>query len=103
MSNLSVNNATTENNRRIFVLLKVIPFRVTAENGRTLTTYGMLDSAAASSMITSNITDNCNFKEFQRTLALTLSLKEAKILNYARLNCRSALRAKAVPSQCITP
>ena len=38
-------------------MLKVVPLRVTAENGRTLTTYGMLDSAAVSSMITSNITD----------------------------------------------
>lgn len=55
--NLSVNNATTENNRRSFVLVKVVPLRVTAENGRTLTAYGMLDSAAVSSMITSNITD----------------------------------------------
>ena len=48
------NNTTTENNRRSFVLLKVVPLRVTAENGRLLTTYGMLDSAAVSSMITSN-------------------------------------------------
>jgi len=57
VSNLSVNDATTENKRRSFVSLKVVPLRVTAENGRTLTTYGMLDSAAVSSMITSNIAD----------------------------------------------
>ena len=55
--NLSVNNAATENNKRSFVLLKVVPVRVTAENGRTLTTYGMLDSAAVISMITSNVAD----------------------------------------------
>ena len=48
---------TTENKRKSFVLLKVAPLRVTAENGRTLITYGMLDSAVFSSMITSNIAD----------------------------------------------
>lgn len=31
-------NLTTENNRRSFVLLKVVPLRANAENGRTHTT-----------------------------------------------------------------
>ena len=43
VSNLSVIDATTENKRRSFVSFKVVSLRVTAENGTTLTTYGMLD------------------------------------------------------------
>ena len=44
VSNLSViDDATTENKRRSFVSLKVVSLRVTAENGTTLTSYGMLD------------------------------------------------------------
>ena len=104
VSNLSVNNATTESNRRSFVLLKVVPLRVTAENGRTLTTYGMLDSAAVSSMITSNIADKLQLQGVPEKVSINTVTQRDQILNYARSNSRSAQRAKEVrPSQCITP
>ena len=54
VSNLFVNNATMEDVCRSFVLLKIVPLRVIADNGNSLTTYGLLDSAAVGSMITSN-------------------------------------------------
>ena len=72
VSNLSVNNAKTESNRRGFVLLKVVPLRVTAENGRTLTTYGMLDSAAVSSMITSNIADKLQLQGVPEKVSINI-------------------------------
>ena len=50
-----MHNATTEDSKRSFVLLKVVPVRVTAENGAVVTTYGLLDTAAVSSMITSDL------------------------------------------------
>ena len=57
-----VNNATTEHNRKSFEMLKVVPLKVTAENGRTLTTYGLLDSAAVGSMITSNVVEKLELR-----------------------------------------
>ena len=36
-------------------MLKVVPLRVVAENGGTVTTYGLLDTAAVSTMITSQL------------------------------------------------
>ena len=55
VSNLFVNNATMDDVSRSFVLLKVVPLRLIAENGNTRTAYGLLDSAAVSSIITSNL------------------------------------------------
>ena len=99
VSNLSVNNATTENNRRIFVLLKVIPLRVTAENGRTLTTYGMLDSAAASSMITSNITDKLQLQGVPENVNInTVTLRGQNLeLCKVKLQISSASQGGAFP------
>ena len=70
--NLSLNNATTENNRGSFVLLKVVLLRVIAENGRTLTTYGMLDSAAVSSLIISNIADKLELQGVPEKVSISI-------------------------------
>ena len=71
VSNMLVDNATTEHNRRSFELLKVVPLKVTAENGRTLTTYGMLDSAAVGSMITSNVVEKLELKGVPENVELS--------------------------------
>ena len=56
-TDLTVNNATMENSKRSFVLLKVVPLSVIADNGAIVTTYGLLDTAAVSSMITSQLAE----------------------------------------------
>ena len=56
-TDLTVNNATMENSKRSFVLLKVVPLSVIADNGVIVTTYGLLDTAALSSMITSHLAE----------------------------------------------
>ena len=56
-TDLTVNNATIENSKRCFVLLKVVPLSNVADNGGIVTTYGLLDTAAVSSMITSQLAE----------------------------------------------
>ena len=56
-TDLTINNATTENSKRSFVLLKVVPLSVVADNGTIVTTYGLLDTAAVSSMIMSQLAE----------------------------------------------
>ena len=57
-TDLTVNNATMENSKRSFVLLKVVPLSVVAENGAIVTSYGLLGTVAVSSMITSQLAEN---------------------------------------------
>ena len=99
VSNLSVNNATTESNRRSFVLLKVVPLRVTAENGRTLTTYGMLDSAAVSSMITSNIADKLQLQGVPEKVSINTVTQRGQNLELCKvkLQISSASQGGAFP------
>ena len=99
VSNLSVNNAMTESNRRSFVLLKVVPLRVTAENGRTLTTYGMLDSAGASSMITSNITDKLQLQGVPENVSINTVTQRGQNLELrkVKLQISSASQDGAFP------
>ena len=52
---LDVHKATVDRAQRSFVLVKVVPVRVLSENGNAITAYGLLDSAAASSSITSDL------------------------------------------------
>ena len=54
-TDLPVHKATTADCERGFVLLKVVPLCVVSENGTVVSTYGLLDTAAVSSMITSNL------------------------------------------------
>ena len=51
---LDVHKATVDRAQRSFVLVKVVPVRVLSENGNAITAYGLLDSAAVSSLITSD-------------------------------------------------
>lgn len=50
-------NATSSVTERNLVMLKVVPMRVVAESGKEVTTYGLLDTAAVSSMITSQLAE----------------------------------------------
>ena len=56
-TDLTVHNATMEDSKRSFVLLKVVPLRVISENGVAVTTYGLLDTAAVSFMISSHLAE----------------------------------------------
>jgi len=53
------------------VLLKVVPLKVTAENGRTLTTYGILDSASVGSMITSNVVEKLELQGVPENVSIS--------------------------------
>lgn len=46
-----------EDSKRSFVLLKVVPLSIVGENGTMVTLYGLLDSAAVSSLITSDLAE----------------------------------------------
>lgn len=48
-------HATSSVPGRNFVMLKVVPVRVVTESGKEVTTYALLDTAAVSSMITSQL------------------------------------------------
>ena len=96
--NLSVNNATTENNRRSFVLLKVVPLRVTAENGRTLTTYGMLDSAAVSSMITSNIAEKLGLQGVPEKVSISTVTQRDQNLELSKVKFQISSVSQGSPS-----
>ncbi|XP_067045500.1 uncharacterized protein [Acropora muricata] len=54
-TSLPVHNASVTDSDRGLVLLKVVPVRVVSEGGLALSTYGLLDTAAVSSMISSRI------------------------------------------------
>ena len=56
-TDLTVHNATMEDSKRSFVLLKVVPLCVISENGAAVTTCGLLDTAAVSSMISSHLAE----------------------------------------------
>ena len=98
VSNLSVNNATTESYRRSFVLLKVVPLRVTAENGRTLTTYGMLDSAAVSSMITSNIADKLQLQGVPEKVSINTVTQRDQNLELCKVKFQISSASQGSPS-----
>ena len=96
--NLAVNNTTTENRRRSFVLLKVLPLRVTAENGRTLTTYGMLDSAAVSSMITSNIADKLQLQGVPEKVSINTVTQRDQNLELCKVKFQISSASQGSPS-----
>ena len=98
VSNLSVNNATTESNRRSSVLLKVVPLRVTAENRRTLTTYGMLDSAAVSSMITSNIADKLQLQGVPEKVSINTVTQRDQNLELCKVKFQISSASQGSPS-----
>jgi len=54
-TDLTANNATMEDSKRGFVLLKVVPLSV--KNGNIISTYGLLDTATVSSLITSHLAE----------------------------------------------
>ena len=50
-------SVTMEDSKQSFVLLKVVPLSFVGENGTMVTSYGLLDSAAVSSLITSDLAE----------------------------------------------
>ena len=69
-TDLTVHNATTEDSKRSFVLLKVVPLRVISENGAAVTTYGLLDTAAVSSMISSPLTERLKLQRVPEKVSI---------------------------------
>ena len=98
VSNLPVNNVTTESNRRSFVLLKVVPLRMTAENGRTLTTYGILDSAAVSSVITSNIADKLQLQGVPEKVSINTVTQRDQNLELCKVKFQISSASQGSPS-----
>ena len=98
VSNLSVNNATTEYNSRSFVLLKVVPLRVAAENGRPLTTYAMLDSAAFSLMITSNIVDKLQLQGVPEKVSINTVTQRDQNLELCKVKFQISSATQGSPS-----
>ena len=50
-------SVTMEDSKRSFVLLKVVPLSIVGENGTMVTSHGLLDSVAVSSLITSDLAE----------------------------------------------
>ena len=67
-TDLPVNNPAMENSKRSFELLKVVPRSVVADNGAIATTYGLLDTAAVSYMITSQLAKNTEASRYSAQL-----------------------------------
>ena len=58
-----VHKATVASAQRSFVLLRLVPVRVLSGNGNDITTYGLLDSAAVSSLNTSDLAQKLQLQE----------------------------------------
>ena len=67
------------------MLLKLVPLRVIAENGRTLTTYGMLDSAAVSSLIISNIADKLELQGVPEKVSISIVTQKDQNLELSKV------------------
>ena len=89
---------TTENKRKSFVLLKVAPLRVTAENGRTLITYGMLDSAIFSSIITSNIADKLQIQGVPDKVSVNTVTQRDQNLELCKVKFQISSASRGSPS-----
>ena len=75
-------NTATMDNKHNFVQLKVVPVCVTGENGFSLCSYGLLDTAAASSMITNKLANRLQLQETPEKVAIstvTHSNKECEL------------------------
>ena len=79
-------------------MLKVVPLRVTAENGRTLTTYGMLDSAAVSSMITSNIADKLQLQGVPEKVSINTVTQRDQNLELCKVKFQISSATQGSPS-----
>ena len=93
-----MNNETTENKKRSFVLLKVVPLRVTAENGRILITYGMLDSAVVSSMITSNTADKLQLQGVPEKVNINTVIQRDQNLELCKVKFQISSASQGSPS-----
>ena len=89
---------TTEIKRKSFVLLKVAPLRVTAENGRTLITYGMLDSAVFSSMITSTIADKLQIQGVPDKVSVNTVTQRDQNLELCKVKFQISSASRGSPS-----
>ena len=80
------------------MLLKVVPLRVTAENGRTLTTYGMLDSANVSSMITSNIAEKLGLQGVPEKVSISTVTQRDQNLELSKVKFQISSVSQGSPS-----
>ena len=79
-------------------MLKVVPLRVTAENERTLITYGMLDSAVVSSMITSNIADKLHFQGVPEKVSINTVTQRDQNLELYKVKFQISSASQGSPS-----
>ena len=69
-TDLTVNNATMENSKQTFVLLKVELLSVVADNGAIVTTHGLLDTAAVNSMIMSQLAERLKLQGILKKVSI---------------------------------
>lgn len=65
----SINQHATTLSRSL-VMLKVVPLRVIGPNGRTITTYALLDSASVTTMITSKLAQTLQLKGHNEEISI---------------------------------
>ena len=85
-TDLTVNNATMENSKRTFVLLKVVPLSVVADNGAIVTTYGLLNTAAVSSMITSQLAEKLKLQGTPENVSINTVTQKNHDCELAKVN-----------------
>ena len=79
-------------------MLKVVALGVTAENGRTLTTYAMLDSTAVSSMITSNIVDKLQLQGVPEKVSINTVTQRDQNLELCKVKFQISSATQGSPS-----
>ena len=79
-------------------MLKAVPLRVTAENRRTLTTCGMLDSAAVSSLTTSNIADKLELQGVPEKVSISTVTQRDQNLELSKVKFQISSVSQGSPS-----
>ena len=79
-------------------MLKVVALGVTAENGRTLTTYAMLDSTAVTSMITSNIVDELQLQGVPEKVSINTVTQRDQNLELCKVKFQISSATQGSPS-----
>ena len=79
-------------------MLKVVALGVTAENGRTLTTYAMLDSTAVSSMINSNIVDKLQLQGVPEKVSINTVTQRDQNLELCKVKFQISSASRGSPS-----
>ena len=68
---LPVNSSTMADTKRTLVLLKVVPVSIAAKNGIVVSTYGLLDTGAVNSLITSKRAERLQLQGTPERVSIT--------------------------------